>query len=102
MYTFLIAPFGPSCFKEHPRGSLSLTRLSFPAPLVPLRLGMKLALADVDQEGLRQTVEEVSPIVGAPNILAMPIDVANLDEVVKLKEKVFEAWDEVRPRRCLL
>ena len=63
---------------------------------------MKLALADVDQEGLRQTVEEVSPIVGAPNILAMPIDVANLDEVVKLKEKVFEAWDEVRPRRCLL
>jgi NADP-dependent 3-hydroxy acid dehydrogenase YdfG len=58
-------------------------------------LGMKLALADVDQEGLRQTVEEVSPIVGASNILAMPIDVANLDEVVKLKEKVFEAWDEV-------
>ena len=73
-----------------------------PAPLIPLRLGMKLALADVDEEGLRQTVEEVSQIVGAPNILAMPIDVANLDEVVKLKEKVFEAWDEVRLRIYLL
>jgi len=58
-------------------------------------IGMKLALADVDEEALCQTVEEVSSIVGAPNVLAMPIDVANLDEVVKLKEKVFEAWDEV-------
>lgn len=59
---------------------------------------MKLALADVDEDGLRQTTEEVSSIVGASNVLAMPIDVANLGEVIKLKEKVFEAWDEVRPR----
>ena len=57
---------------------------------------MKLALADVDEEGLKQTVQEVSPIIGAPNVLATPIDVANLEEVVKFKEKVFEAWDEVR------
>jgi hypothetical protein len=64
-------------------------------PLLPLSLGMKLALADVDGEGLQETVREVSSIVGASNVLATPIDVANLDEVVKFKERVFEAWDEV-------
>jgi len=58
-------------------------------------LGMKLALADVDGEGLQETVREVSSIVGASNVLATLIDVANLDEVVKFKERVFEAWDEV-------
>jgi len=58
-------------------------------------LGMKLALADVDEEGLRQTAQEVTSVIGASNVLVIPTDVANLDEVVKLKEKVFEAWDEV-------
>ena len=63
---------------------------------------MKLALVDVDEDGLRQTFDEVSSIVGASNIMAIPADVANLDDVVKLKEKVFEAWDEVLPHTCLL
>lgn len=57
---------------------------------------MKLALADVDVDGLRQTATEVSSVVGASNVLALPVDVANLDEVVKFKEKVFETWDEVK------
>jgi len=56
---------------------------------------MKLALVDVDEEGLQQTVEEVSSIIDASNVMSFPIDVASLDQVVKLKEKVFEAWDEV-------
>ena len=63
---------------------------------------MKLALVDVDEEGLQQTTEEVSSIIGASNVLATPIDVANLDEVIKLKEKVFEAWDEVQLHICFL
>jgi len=63
---------------------------------------MKLALADVDKDGLQQTANEVSSIVGASNVLAIPVDVANLDEVVKLKEKVFEAWDEVQSHIYLL
>ena len=61
---------------------------------------MKLALADVDEEGLKETVQEVSPIIGAPNVLATQIDVADLNEVIKFKEKVFEAWDEVRVYGC--
>jgi predicted transcriptional regulator len=58
---------------------------------------MKLALVDVDEEGLQQTTKEVSSVVGASNVLATLIDVADLNEVIKLKEKVFEAWDEVQP-----
>ena len=61
---------------------------------------MKLALADVDQQGLHQTSEEVSSIVGAPNVLAQVVDVANLEDVVKFKEKIFEAWDEVKLYFC--
>lgn len=79
--------------------SLSLTRSIAPPPH---RLKMKLALADVDEEGLKQTFKEVSSIVGASNVLAYPVDVANLDEVVKFKEKVFEAWDEVQFHFCPL
>ena len=55
---------------------------------------------DVDEEGLKQTVQEVSSIIGAPNVLDTHIDVADLDEVIKFKEKVFEAWDEVRLHEC--
>ena len=57
---------------------------------------MKLALADVDKEGLQQTVSEVSSVVGASNILTQIVNVANLDDVMTFKEKVFEAWDEVQ------
>lgn len=63
---------------------------------------MKLALADVDEEGLRQTENDVSSIIGASNVLADLVDVADLKEVVRFKEKVFEAWDEVCPQICLL
>ena len=63
---------------------------------------MKLALADVDEEGLRQTENDVSLIIGASNVLADLVDVADLKEVVRFKEKVFEAWDEVWPQMCLL
>jgi NAD(P)-dependent dehydrogenase (short-subunit alcohol dehydrogenase family) len=92
------------CFflQEAPEGIHITDSLISPAPLLPLRLGMKLALVDVDEEGLQQTAKEVSSIVGASNLLAISIDVANLDEVVKLKEKVFEAWDEVGPQISLL
>ena len=92
--TFLIASLSVSSSRKRPRIRIADPFIS-PMPLLSPRLGMKLALTDVDEESLQQTVEEVSPIVGASNILATLIDVGNLDEVVKFKEKVFEAWDEV-------
>jgi len=92
------------CFflQEAPKRICITDSFISPTPPLPLSLGMKLALVDVDEEGLQQTVEEVSSIITASNVLFFPIDVASLDQVVKLKETVFEAWDEVRPRICLL
>lgn len=64
---------------------------------------MKLALADVDEEGLKQTSKEVLSIIEEPNdVLAHSFDVANLDEVLKFKEKIFETWDEVQLHFFLL
>jgi NAD(P)-dependent dehydrogenase (short-subunit alcohol dehydrogenase family) len=59
------------------------------------KLGLKLALVDIDKEGLQKTVKIVTGFVGEANVLAIPTDVSQLDEVVRLKDKVFEAWGEV-------
>ena len=50
---------------------------------------------DVDEEGLKQTAQTVIKLVGEANVLVAPTDVSKLDEVVRLKDKVYEAWGEV-------
>jgi len=59
------------------------------------KLGLKLAIVDVDEEGLKQTAQTVIKLVGEANVLVAPTDVSKLDEVVRLKDKVYEAWGEV-------
>jgi len=61
-------------------------------------LGLKIALADVDEPKLKETSKEISAIVGDANVLIVPTDVSKLDEVVRLRDKVYEAWGEVRLR----
>ncbi|OBZ71320.1 hypothetical protein A0H81_08509 [Grifola frondosa] len=59
------------------------------------KIGLKIAIADVNEAGLRETGAEVAQIVGEANVLVVPTDVSQLDQVVRLREKVFEAWGEV-------
>jgi len=77
--------------------SLIMIDLSYPPRLTicVVRLGMKLALADVDEQGLKEAGEEVSNIVGKDNVLVVPTDVSKIDEVKRLREKVYEHWGEV-------
>lgn len=56
---------------------------------------MKVAIADVNVEGLEETGKEVSAIIGVSNVLVVPTDVSKLDEVVRLRDKVYEVWGEV-------
>lgn len=56
---------------------------------------MKVAIADVNVEGLEETGKEVSAIIGESNVLVVPTDVSKLDEVVRLRDKVYEVWGEV-------
>ena len=56
---------------------------------------MKLALADVTLPGLNETAKEASAIVGEANVLVIPTDVTKVEEVVRLRDRVYEAWGEV-------
>lgn len=63
--------------------------------LTACRIGLKLAIADVDETGLRATAAEVEKIVGEVNVLSVPTDVSKLEQVERLRDKVYEAWGEV-------
>jgi len=56
---------------------------------------MKVALADIDEEKLIETSKKCSEILGANNVLTVTTDVSKLDQVVKLRDRVYEAWGEV-------
>ena len=60
---------------------------------------MKLALADINAPRLQEAAKEIAKIVGEPNILVVPTDVSKLNEVVHLRDKVYEAWGEVSSQR---
>jgi NAD(P)-dependent dehydrogenase (short-subunit alcohol dehydrogenase family) len=73
----------------------------------PHRLGLKIAIADCDEGNLAQVGQELTAIVGESNVLVIPTDVSKLDQVVKLRDRVYEAWGEVRTgafcwQSCLL
>ena len=56
---------------------------------------MKVAIADVNEEGLKKVGKEVAQIVGESNVLVIPTDVSKLEDVVRLRDRVYEAWGEV-------
>lgn len=64
--------------------------------LIRDRLGLKIAIADVDEVQLNAVGEELAELVGKQNVLIVPTDVSNLEQVVKLKEKVYDNWGEVK------
>lgn len=59
-------------------------------------LGMKVCLADLEGEALRRGAEEVARVAGRPeNVLAVATDVGRLEDVERLREKVYAAFGEV-------
>ncbi|KAH9950679.1 NAD-P-binding protein [Amylocystis lapponica] len=65
------------------------------AALELAKIGLKIALADVNETALRKIGAEVAVVVGEANVLVVPTDVSKLDEVVRLRDRVYEAWGEV-------
>ncbi|KAJ4494622.1 NAD-P-binding protein [Lentinula edodes] len=65
------------------------------AALELAKLKLKIAIADVDEARLQKVGKDVAAIVGDANVLVVPTDVSKLDQVVHLKEKVYELWGEV-------
>ena len=54
-------------------------------------LGMKICLADLSQEALDRAAEQLS----AARVLTVPTDVSKMDEVQRLKERVYADFGEV-------
>lgn len=59
------------------------------------RIGLKIAIADVDEQGLSQTAKEVAQIIGEGNLISLSTDVTQRDQVEHLRDRVYEAWGEV-------
>lgn len=52
-------------------------------------------LADVSEQSLAAVGAEVAALVGEQNVLVVRTDVSKLDDVVHLRDRVFEQWGEV-------
>jgi len=57
---------------------------------------LKIAIADLEEDKLKEVGKKVAKVIGEGNVLVVPTNVAKLEEVVKLRDKVYEAWGEVR------
>lgn len=77
--------------------SLSRSPLPFPSHLtLPRRLGLKVAIADLNVEALKAVGREVQNIAASEgNVLVIPTDVSDLAQVQMLKDKVLDTWGEV-------
>ncbi|THH12871.1 hypothetical protein EW146_g7295 [Bondarzewia mesenterica] len=58
-------------------------------------LAKRVAIADWDAEGLNKLAKELADKYGEANVIAVPTDVSKFEDVVKLRDRVYEAWDEV-------
>lgn len=60
------------------------------------RLKLKIAIADVNEAGLQETVRLAEAATDPkPNILVVPTDVTKKEQVEQLRDKVYETWGEV-------
>ncbi|KAH9932721.1 NAD-P-binding protein [Epithele typhae] len=59
------------------------------------KIGLKIAIADIDEVKLEETAKLVREIVGDANLITLPTDVTKIDQVQRLRDRVIEAWGEV-------
>ena len=58
-------------------------------------MGLKVAIADIDVKALDTLAKELADAYGESNVLAVGTDVSKLEDVVRLRERVYELWGEV-------
>jgi len=65
------------------------------AALTFAKLGLKIAIADLEEAKLAELGKQLVGQLGEANVLVVPTDVSKIDQVVRLKDRVYEAWGEV-------
>ncbi|EAU85733.2 hypothetical protein CC1G_12449 [Coprinopsis cinerea okayama7 len=58
------------------------------------KLGLKVAIADINEKELEVFGKALVEEFGEGNVLVVPTDVAQYEQVVALKDKVYDAWGE--------
>ncbi|MGI8649571.1 MAG: SDR family NAD(P)-dependent oxidoreductase [Rubrobacter sp.] len=59
-------------------------------------LGMKLCLADADEQALKRAREELTPLLsGVGNLRTEVVDVSDFEQVERLRDVAYEAFEEV-------
>ncbi|KAH6911590.1 hypothetical protein BKA70DRAFT_1268178 [Coprinopsis sp. MPI-PUGE-AT-0042] len=59
------------------------------------KLGLKVAIADINEADLKAVGKSLAAEVGETNVLIVPTDVSKKEEVIALRDKVYDAWGEV-------
>ncbi|KAG8899308.1 hypothetical protein FRC01_010591 [Tulasnella sp. 417] len=58
-------------------------------------LGLRIVMADVNEDDLKASAEEIAKIGGQNNVLVIPTDVSQIDQVERLRDQVYEHYGEV-------
>ncbi|KAG9011507.1 hypothetical protein FRB90_007223 [Tulasnella sp. 427] len=58
-------------------------------------LGLRVVMADVNEDDLKASAEEIAKIGDQPNVLAVPTDVSQIEQVERLRDTVFDHYGEV-------
>jgi len=58
-------------------------------------IGMKLAIADINEAKLDKVKQELVKALGEQNVISVVTDVSKIDDVKKLSNTVFDQWGEV-------
>jgi NAD(P)-dependent dehydrogenase (short-subunit alcohol dehydrogenase family) len=60
-------------------------------------IGMHVIIVDINQEALDTAVKSIKGVTGVGEVWGLKVDVSKIDEVVAMREKVFEEFGEVCP-----
>jgi NAD(P)-dependent dehydrogenase (short-subunit alcohol dehydrogenase family) len=60
-------------------------------------IGMHVIIVDINQEALDTAVKSIKGVSGVGEVWGLKVDVSKIDEVVAMREKVFEEFGEVCP-----
>jgi len=60
-------------------------------------IGMHVIIVDLKEETLDTAVKSIKGVSGVGEVWGLKVDVSKIDEVVAMREKVFEEFGEVSP-----
>lgn len=77
---------------NQPRSGIGLA-----AALKYAAIGMNVVIVDINEAVLDKAVKSIKAVPGVGEVWGLKVDVSKIDEVVAMREKVFDEFGEVIP-----